>query len=103
MFYADSFFTFTFFKRHYLAFLTIDAPKYIPIIAESKCVSKGVKTNPLSDCQVTVSVPSVINRKPGFHCVYPTVTATSGQNTATTLGQTIIAPTAASAIIRRVI
>ena len=30
----------------YLAFLTIEAPKYKPTIAESKCVSNGVMTKP---------------------------------------------------------
>jgi hypothetical protein len=57
-------------KHFYLAFFTIEAPKYSPMIALSKCVSSGVKTKPFRLCHLICSDPSKIpNSAPGLNSV----------------------------------
>ena len=55
---------------HYFAFFTIEAPKYSPTIALSKCVSNGVITSPFKDCHLISSDPSKRpNSAPGLNSV----------------------------------
>ena len=70
----------------------------MPTIAPTKFVSRGVITRPYI-CFHAITSFSGTKKNPGLNSVYPTVTDTSGKNTATTFGNTTIENIAVNAII----